>query len=58
MPQNFVLGIGGTGARCVEAFLQLCAAGLGPESVSVGLIDQDEANGNVSRTLALAKALV
>ena len=58
MPRNFVIGIGGTGARCVESFLHLCAAGLGPDNVSVGLIDQDEGNGNVERTLALAESLV
>lgn len=51
--QNFLIGIGGTGARCVEAFLHLAAAGLGGERTWVGLIDQDESNGNVGRTKEL-----
>ena len=57
MARNFVIGIGGTGARCVESFLQICAAGLGPDNVSVGLIDQDQGNGNVTRARTLARSL-
>jgi hypothetical protein len=37
--------------------LHLCAAGLGPDAVSIGLIDQDKDNGNVERTLNLADRL-
>lgn len=47
---NFLIGIGGTGARCVESFLHMAAAGLGPGEFRVGLVDQDASNGNVART--------
>jgi hypothetical protein len=47
---NLLIGIGGTGAKVVEAALTLFSAGLGPREIHVGLIDQDRANGNVNRT--------
>lgn len=50
---NILLGVGGTGAKVVEAALVLLAAGLGPRTVHVGLIDQDSTNGNVTRTRKL-----
>ena len=46
---NLVLGLGGTGARLVESFVHLCAAGLGPPQASVAFIDQDQSNGNTLR---------
>jgi hypothetical protein len=30
MTTYYALGMGGSGARCVEALIYLCAAGLGP----------------------------
>ena len=51
--KNFLIGIGGTGAKCIEHLVYSCAAGLGPEQMWTGIIDQDEANGNVSRTKIL-----
>ena len=51
--KNFIIGIGGTGAKCLEHLLHCCASGLGPEALWVGMVDQDEANGNVSRTKIL-----
>ncbi|HYJ31509.1 MAG TPA: hypothetical protein VEW25_14355 [Allosphingosinicella sp.] len=54
---NILIGIGGTGAKVVEAALGLFTAGLGPQTVHVGVIDQDRANGNVNRTLARLKSL-
>ncbi|CAK0765851.1 conserved hypothetical protein [Gammaproteobacteria bacterium] len=53
MAKNFLIGVGGTGAKCVESFVHLCAAGLGPDIVQIQLIDQDDANGNLSRTKKL-----
>ena len=50
MTTDFVLGVGGTGAKCVEAFVRLAACGLGPEAAWVGLLDQDRSNGNAART--------
>lgn len=53
MSRTFVIGIGGTGAKCVESFIHLCAAGAGPEVAWVGLIDQDQSNGNTARARRL-----
>jgi hypothetical protein len=50
MAEYILIGVGGTGAKIVEAALPLFLAGLGPDKVSVGFVDQDQANGNVART--------
>jgi len=50
MAMNYLIGIGGTGARVVEATLFLSFAGLGPDHLNIILIDPDEANGNLTRT--------
>lgn len=54
---NILIGVGGTGAKVVEAALVQIAAGLGPASVDVGIVDQDGANGNVERTRLLLDKL-
>ena len=47
---NVLLGVGGTGAKIVESTLVLMSTGLGPkDKVYVGLVDQDNSNGNVVR---------
>jgi len=51
--KNFIVGIGGTGAKCLEHLIHCCSSGLGPDNLWVGMVDQDEANGNVSRTKIL-----
>ena len=51
--KNFIIGIGGTGAKCLEHLLHGSSAGLGPKNLWAGMVDQDEANGNVSRTKIL-----
>lgn len=54
MATNILLGIGGTGAKIVESVLMLLSAGVGPsEPVIIGLIDQDNSNGNMVRTETL-----
>src|SRR4051794_7668885 len=53
MPVNYLIGIGGTGARVIEAVVHACAAGLGPDTLKLFLIDPDDANGNLSRTKTL-----
>ena len=58
MSLNILIGIGGTGAKVVEAVLHCCAAGLGPKQLTVGLIDQDRSNGNLSRTQETLSALI
>ncbi len=48
---NYVIGIGGTGAKCVEAFVNLLGAGLLDNEVDTNilLIDVDISCGNVTR---------
>jgi hypothetical protein len=58
MTTNVLIGVGGTGAKVVEAALYLFFAGLGPSKVIVGLVDQDKANGNLTRTRELLYDLV
>ena len=53
MPRNYLIGIGGTGARVIESVVHLCAAGFGPDSLSIFLVDPDAANGNLTRTKKL-----
>jgi hypothetical protein len=50
---NTLICAGGTGIRVLEAVLQLCAAGLGPDNLRVLVIDPDRANGNGDRTSTL-----
>lgn len=50
MNDSYLLGVGGSGAKCVEAFVRLAMCGAGPASSWVGLMDQDRSNGNVGRT--------
>jgi hypothetical protein len=47
---NILIGVGGTGAKIVEAILVMVAAGSGPDKLHVGLVDQDGNNGNLKRT--------
>jgi hypothetical protein len=58
MARCFFIGIGGTGAKCAEALIHLCAAGLGPDRCSIMLVDQDEPNGNGERCRRLLEAYV
>lgn len=43
------IGIGGTGAKCIEALVHLAASGHAPDTIFPILIDQDSNNGNVAR---------
>lgn len=46
----YVIGIGGTGAKCIEAIVQLASVGLIPSSqLRILFIDADETNGNLQR---------
>ncbi len=53
MSRDLLIGIGGTGAKCVEHVVHLLAAGGGPDDLNIGLVDQDRANGNVDWTRSL-----
>ncbi|WP_380784841.1 hypothetical protein [Sphingomonas sp. R86521] len=59
MAINILIGIGGTGAKIVESALYLLSAGVGPRpKVIIGLVDQDNSNGNVVRTEQLLQLLI
>ncbi|MEI6757444.1 MAG: hypothetical protein WCK85_06280 [Chlorobium sp.] len=46
---KYAIGIGGTGSKCIEALVHLCAAGLGPDKLSIFFIDPDKNNGNLNK---------
>jgi hypothetical protein len=51
MAHNYVIAIGGTGARCLEAFVYLAAAGLTQrQPFNLLMIDADQSNGNGTKT--------
>lgn len=58
MTTNVLIGVGGTGAKVVEAALWMFLSGVGPREVIVGLVDQDKANGNVGRTISLINNII
>ena len=46
----YLVGIGGSGAKCVESVVHLSSVGLFPqEPIKVLFVDADESNGNVER---------
>jgi len=49
----YIFSIGGSGAKCLESLVHLCAVGLGPKEVHPVLIDPDQENGNLDRTSSL-----
>jgi hypothetical protein len=52
----YVIGIGGTGAKCIEAIIQLASVGLfGEETLNLLFVDADENNGNLERALKSLK---
>ena len=50
MSDCYIIGVGGTGSKVIESYIKLCATGLGPTNLWLGMVDQDEANGNVARS--------
>jgi hypothetical protein len=46
----FVIGIGGTGMRCLESFVHLCAVGMfDNHEINILTLDTDQENGNLKR---------
>ncbi len=47
----YLISIGGTGAKCLEAFVHMNAMGLitSPEAIHIICVDQDASNGNLSK---------
>ncbi|MCH9055554.1 tubulin-like doman-containing protein [Synechococcus sp. PCC 6716] len=49
---NYIIAIGGTGARVVESFIHIASTGIfGSEEIKIIFIDPDESNGNLQRSL-------
>lgn len=50
MDKLFIIAIGGTGMRCLESFVHLCAAGLfDNQTIDILTLDTDQNNGNKGR---------
>lgn len=57
--QYFVLGIGGTGMRCIESLIHLCAMGMFDNTdIHLLALDTDKNNGNFSRLKEVKEAYV
>ncbi len=57
--QYFVLGIGGTGMRCIESLVHLCAMGMFDDTeIHLLALDTDVNNGNFGRLKAVKDAYV
>lgn len=50
MTKDFLIAAGGTGARCLESFIFLAAAGLVRNPIHALIIDPDRNNGNSARS--------
>lgn len=58
MSKNYLIGIGGTGAKVIESVVNMCATGYGPDELSIFMIDPDAGNGNLNRTITLIKRYI
>lgn len=57
--QYFVMGIGGTGMRCIESLIHLCAMGMFDDTeIHLLALDTDKNNGNFSRLKEVKEAYV
>lgn len=57
--QYFVMGIGGTGMRCIESLIHLCAMGMFDDTeIHLLALDTDKNNGNFARLKDLKEAYV
>ena len=54
MSSLFLIAGGGTGAKVAEAFVHLCATGLGPDEAHILFVDSDTQNGNLNRAINTA----
>lgn len=57
--QYFVMGIGGTGMRCIESLIHLCAMGMFDDTeIHLLALDTDKNNGNFSRLKDVKEAYI
>ena len=55
----FLIGIGGTGMRCLESFVYMCAMGMfDGKEIDILTLDTDQANGNKARTEQLIQRYI
>src|SRR6266404_2203854 len=54
MSENYLIAIGGTGSRCMQAVIYLTAAGLFQSPMRILIIDPDQNNGDSVKTRSLA----
>ncbi|MDB2463678.1 hypothetical protein N9W69_02545, partial [Flavobacteriaceae bacterium] len=55
----FVIGIGGTGMRCLESFTYMCAMGMfDGKEINILTLDTDQLNGNKNRTENLIRKYI
>ena len=52
---NYLIAVGGTGAKIAEAAVHLVAAGIMPGPLTVLFVDADEGNGSVTRAIDAVK---
>ena len=52
----YLIGNGGSGSKCIDNYTYMCASGLGPENLWMGIVDQDQPNGNVGKAKANIKS--
>ena len=53
MNSMFILGIGGSGTKSLEAFIHLMVAGIIQSEIDISFLDQDISNGNLVHTTRL-----
>ena len=58
--QNYIISIGGTGAKCLEAFVHMNAAGLMEKNDEIKIIyvDPDSGNGNLHKTMVTVNSYI
>ena len=57
--QYFVLGIGGTGMRCIESLIHLCGMGMFDDTdIYILALDTDKDNGNFARLKEVKESYV
>jgi hypothetical protein len=52
---DYIIGVGGTGARCLEAITYMMAAGLFTRPIYALIIDPDQNNGNGKKTVQVMR---
>src|SRR6185503_10683010 len=55
MSKNYLISIGGTGSRCLEAVIYMAAAGVFQSPMHILIIDPDQNNGNSTRSRQLIR---